>query len=78
MSMQGDQIYFAQDMINVEKEFQFSNEEVQKSFIRFIKDFQIDNTYPYREQLIKNGAVGNYCLEINIMDIENFDQEMAL
>jgi len=50
--------------------------KIEKEFLNFIRNFRIDNDFPYREQL-NTCPDKNFCLKVNFTDLINFNAVLA-
>lgn len=56
---------------------EISKEEAQKRFILFIRDFKIENSFIYRDQLRSNYTLAKYFLQVELEHLFQFDEELA-
>jgi hypothetical protein len=48
----------------------------EKRFKEFIRNFQVGEEFPYRDQLSKNTNSGDYKLDVLLEDVMKFDQKL--
>ncbi|ORX58496.1 MCM-domain-containing protein [Piromyces finnis] len=72
------QVYYANALPPQEQENQENDEpvKIQQEFLNFIRNFRINNEFPYREQL-NSCADKNFCLKVNLTDLINFNGVLA-
>ncbi|CAE1224866.1 MCM5 [Acanthosepion pharaonis] len=55
-----------------------NRQEIKKRLKDFIRQFHEGNfSYKYRDLLKRHYNTGNYCLEVNLEDLSNFDESLA-
>ncbi|WBW73054.1 MCM complex subunit Mcm5 [Schizosaccharomyces osmophilus] len=54
-----------------------SNVNHEKSFVRFIDEFVIDNNFVYRSQLRDNLMINQYLLKVDLKHLISFDEDLA-
>eukprot|EP00833_Pecoramyces_ruminatium_P006763 jgi/Orpsp1_1/1180795/evm.model.c7180000074654.1 len=72
------QVYYANALPPQEQNNQENEEpvKIEKEFLNFIRNFRINNDFPYREQL-NTCPDKNFCLKVNFTDLINFNAVLA-
>jgi DNA replication licensing factor MCM5 len=78
MHFGGDEIYFANTgYANMNNEVATAT-DISRKFQDFLKDWTVEKQFVYRDQLIKNGAMENYFIKVNLSDIEAYDLKLSM
>lgn len=77
MALHGDEIHFMdQGMIGDNSEH-VGQLELSRKFKHFIHHWQTDGNFTYRDQLLRNGELGDFYLKVILDDLQKFDEKIA-
>ena len=76
MSLQIDEIHFIDQGMVGENVEQLGQIEINRKFKDFIQNWQVDNEFVYRNQLINNGELGNHFLKVQLRDLKAYDEKL--
>ena len=78
MAFQGEEIYYTgQQLLPDNQQANVTNEDIKKRFIHFLREWEHNKLYVYREMLIKNHQLGKNFIEVDIEDLYNHDQQLT-
>ena len=78
MAFQGEQVFFGNQNFGGDNGEGYGHADVEKRFMEFLKNWTVENSFTYRDQLMKNGRLGEFFVKINLNDLESFDVKMAV
>ena len=76
--MQGDEIFFVDQNLGNQNDNNLTAHKLSLQFQEFLKEWHVENSFVYREQLLHNGELENYYIKINFEDIETFDLKLSM
>lgn len=77
MDNEGEEIFYVNQNLGETNDKQDIHTLTTK-FRNFIKDWMVNNEFIYRNQLISNGQLGNFFLEVRFSDIEDYDPKISV
>ena len=77
MAFQGEQTFFGNQNYQENNE-NFAFTDIEKRFHDFLKNWSVENTFVYRNQLMKNARTGEFFVKINLNDVESYDIKMSM
>lgn len=78
MAFQGEQVFFGNQNYQEANNETSVYSEIERRFHDFLKNWTNESNFVYRDQLMKNGRIGNYFVKVNLNDIESYDIKMAM
>ena len=75
---EGDQVYYANQNFNQGHNDGSSPIEIARKFEAFIKNWNVQNEFIYRDQLIKNGSMNDFSIRVSLLDLEYFDFKLSV
>ena len=61
MAFQGEEIFYTDQSLQAENQLnEVTNKDIKQRFVHFLKEWEHNKQYVYRDQLIKNFSLGKY------------------
>jgi len=77
MSLEADEIFYADQNLANEQPDTFNSNEVLKKFKHFLREWTVENQFIYRDQLVNNCSLEKPFVSVNLGDVESFDFRLS-
>ena len=77
IGLQGDEVFYVDQNLG-QRSQDLTPHDMAKLFKQFLKDWIVEQSFIYRSQILSNGGIGNYFVEINFADLESYDLRISM